>query len=227
VSRKSATLVEDDDVSPPNGATDCKRVLLVDDNQVNLKLASELIRIWGHEVTEAEHGSQALEIFLAEDFDLIILDIQMPDIDGVSLLQMMREQKPENQTPAVALTANVLNDEADRLLELGFVYFLGKPIDEDKFRSLLGGNPQRRISSDKRPEGSESNENRAVDYAKSLTLSADNESLLKQIFEIIQRDIPDQQQQLDKALKQQDHDKLAAIAHKLHGVLPATRACRV
>jgi len=218
VSRKSATLVEDDDVSPPNGATDCKRVLLVDDNQVNLKLASELIRIWGHEVTEAEHGSQALEIFLAEDFDLIILDIQMPDIDGVSLLQMMREQKPENQTPAVALTANVLNDEADRLLELGFDYFLGKPIDEDKFRSLLGGNPQRRISSDKRPEGSESNENRAVDYAKSLTLSADNESLLKQIFEIIQRDIPDQQQQLDKALKQQDHDKLAAIAHKLHGV---------
>ena len=133
VSRKSATLVEDDDVSPPNGATDCKRVLLVDDNQVNLKLASELIRIWGHEVTEAEHGSQALEIFLAEDFDLIILDIQMPDIDGVSLLQMMREQKPENQTPAVALTANVLNDEADRLLELGFDYFLGKPIDEDNF----------------------------------------------------------------------------------------------
>lgn len=218
ISRKSATLAEKDDVAPPNNATECKRVLLVDDNQVNLKLASELIRIWGHKVTEAEHGSRALEIFLAEDFDLIILDIQMPDIDGVSLLQMMREQKPEDQTPVAALTTNVLNDEADRLLELGFDYFLGKPIDEDKFRSLLDGNPQRRIDSDKQPEAPASNDNCAVDYAKSLSLCADNESLLRQIFEIVQRDIPDQQQQLDKALKQQDPDKLAAIAHKLHGV---------
>jgi HPt (histidine-containing phosphotransfer) domain-containing protein len=57
-----------------------------------------------------------------------------------------------------------------------------------------------------------------VDYARSLALSADNESLLKQIFEILQRDIPDQQQQLENALLQLDRDRLAAIAHKLHGV---------
>ena len=204
--------------SQPSEAADSKRVLLVDDNQVNLKLASELIHLWGHEVTEAEHGSQALDIYRAQDFDLIILDIQMPDIDGVSLLQMMREHDPDDQTPVVALTANVLNDEADRLLELGFDYFLSKPIDEEKFRSLLDGNPQRRDSGSSQPEAIESSDDCSVDYAKSLSLSADNESLLRQIFEIIQRDIPDQQQQLDMALDQQDPDKLAAIAHKLHGV---------
>ena len=58
----------------------------------------------------------------------------------------------------------------------------------------------------------------SLDYARSLALSADNESLLKQIFEILQRDIPDQQMQLANALAQQDHDRLSAIAHKLHGV---------
>ncbi len=195
-----------------------KQVLLVDDNQVNLKLASELIRLWGHEVTEAEHGSMALEIYQKQSFDLIILDIQMPDIDGASLLQMMREHNPEDQTPVVALTANVLNDEADRLLELGFDYFLGKPIDEDKFRSLLDGNPQRRGTTARQPEEAESSVDCSVDYARSLSLSADNESLLRQIFEIIQRDIPLQQQQLDNALQHQDQDRLAAIAHKLHGV---------
>jgi two-component system sensor histidine kinase BarA len=217
VNDKSGT-VKHEASSQPSEAPDSKRVLLVDDNQVNLKLASELIHLWGHEVTEAEHGSQALEIYQTQDFDLIILDIQMPDIDGVSLLQMMREHDPDDQTPVVALTANVLNDEADRLLELGFDYYLSKPIDEDKFRSLLDGNPQRRDSATGQPEAAESSEDCSVDYARSLSLSADNESLLRQIFEIIQRDIPDQQQQLDKALDQQDQDKLSAIAHKLHGV---------
>jgi len=57
-----------------------------------------------------------------------------------------------------------------------------------------------------------------VDYERSLALAAGNESLLRQIFEILQRDIPDQQIQLSAALAERDHDRLAAIAHKLHGV---------
>ncbi len=195
-----------------------KHVLLVDDNQVNLKLASELIRLWGHRVTEAEHGARAFEIYRNARFDLIILDIQMPDIDGVSLLQMMREHDSADRTPVVALTANVLNDEAERLLELGFDYFLGKPIDEEKFRALLDGKTQRSTLTGVDPDSAAATLDCSLDYARSLELSADNESLLRQIFEIIQRDIPDQQKQLANALQQQDRDKLAAIAHKLHGV---------
>ncbi|UCH41322.1 MAG: response regulator [Gammaproteobacteria bacterium] len=201
-----------------SGSVKGKRILLVDDNQVNLKLASELIRLWGHQVVEADHGSTALEYYRQQPFDLIIVDIQMPDIDGVSLLQMMREHNPDDQTPVVALTANVLNDEAGRLQELGFDYFFAKPIDEDRFRSLLDGNLQRHETARQFRQQHEAETDCTVDYAKSLSLSADNESLLRQIFEIIERDIPDQQQQLDNALRQQDPDKLAAILHKLHGV---------
>ncbi len=193
-----------------------RKVLLVDDNQVNLKLAGEMIRLWGHEVIEAENGRDALDSYRRQTFDLIILDIQMPDIDGVSLRQMMREARPDDTTPVAALTANVLNGEAERLYELGFDFFLGKPIDEDKFRSLLddpvaGSSSGQRASVDER-------EDCAVNYDRSLQLSADNESLLRQIFEIIQRDIPEQQNQLAEALRQHDRDRLAAIAHKLHGV---------
>ena len=195
-----------------------KKVLLVDDNPVNLKLGSELIRLWGHQVTEAEHGAEALDIYRQREFDLIILDIQMPDIDGVSLLQMMRDHYPEDQTPIVALTANVLNDEADRLLELGFDYFLEKPIDEEKFRALLDGEPRRR--SDQLPQQADAGTitDCSVDYAASLALSADNESLLRQILEIIQRDIPGQQQQLRNAVQKLDRARLGAAVHKLHGV---------
>ena len=194
-----------------------KRVLLVDDNQINLKLASELIRLWGHEVCEAEHGEQAFEIFQREKFDLVILDIQMPDIDGVSLLQMMRDHAPADRTPIVALTANVLNREADRLLRLGFDYFLGKPIDEAKFRALLDGKPQRRAGVD--GDDSRANEPEcSFDYERSLALSAGNLSLLHQILGILQRDIPEQRQQLTDAYAERDYDRLGALAHKLQGV---------
>ncbi len=195
-----------------------KRVLLVDDNQVNLKLASELIRLWGHEVVEVDDGAKALKAYKKQRFDLVILDIQMPDIDGISLLQMMREHKPEDQTPIVALTANVLNDEAGRLIDLGFDYFLGKPVDEDKFRALLDGNAKRQTPAAVTSVDPDATPDCSLDYARSLALSADNESLLKQIFEILQRDIPDQQLQLKNALAQLDQDRLAAIVHKLHGV---------
>jgi CheY-like chemotaxis protein len=194
-----------------------KKVLLVDDNLVNLKLAGELIRLWGHEVCEAEHGEQAFEIFRREQFDLVILDIQMPDIDGVSLLQMMRDYAPEDKTPMVALTANVLNREADRLLQLGFDYFLGKPIDEAQFRALLDGKPRRRAEVD----GDESSPNErelSFDYTRSLALCAGNLPLLRQILEILQRDIPEQRQQLADAFAEQDCDRLGTLAHKLQGV---------
>ena len=208
------TLTKDD--SRTLAETHRKSVLLVDDNEINLKLASELISLWGHDVTPANHGSKALELFNNWSFDLVILDIQMPDIDGVTLLHMMRSQKPNEQTLFVALTANVLNDEAGRLIELGFDYFLGKPVDEDKFRALIASDPLRQHAGSASSSAKESD--CSVDYARSLALAADNESLLRQIFEILQRDIPDQQIQLTSALAQLDHDKLAAIAHKLHGV---------
>jgi two-component system sensor histidine kinase BarA len=208
------TMTKDD--SRTQAETHSKSVLLVDDNEINLKLASELVGLWGHDVTPANHGNKALELFNSRAFDLVILDIQMPDIDGVTLLHMMRSHKPDEQTLFVALTANVLNDEAERLIELGFDYFLSKPIDEDKFRTLLGCDTLRQHAGTASSTAKESD--CTVDYERSLALSAGNASLLRQIFEILQRDIPDQQLQLTSALAQLDHDKLAAITHKLHGV---------
>ena len=202
----------------PPATASAKRVLLVDDNQVNLTLASELIRLWGHEVIEATHGNEALELFSRQRFDLIILDIQMPDIDGVSLLGMMRERDPDNRTPIAALTANVLNDEAQRLIDLGFDYFLGKPIDEAHFRELLDGKPARRGGDIRTATAGDIDDGSALNYDASLELCAGNESLLRQIFEIVQHDLPAYRQQLDDALRDGNSNRLAAIVHKLHGV---------
>ncbi|MFA9420225.1 MAG: ATP-binding protein [Gammaproteobacteria bacterium] len=196
-----------------------KHVLIVDDNKINLELASELIRIWGHEVSAAGDAGQAMEIYKKQVIDLIILDIQMPDIDGITLLSMMREEKPDDDTAIVALTANILDNAPEQLLELGFDYYLSKPIDEEKFRSLVDGSLKRGGTGlDSIPgEGAQGDE-LSVDFRESLALSADNDSLLKKIFGILLKEIPEHQQQLSSAAAQPDYVKLSEIVHKIHGI---------
>ena len=196
-----------------------KNVLFVDDNEINLKLGSELIRMWGHQVCEANHANEAIIQYRKQSFDLIILDIQMPDIDGVTLLAMMRDERPDDHTPIAALTANIMSQEADRLLELGFDYYLSKPIDEEKFRTLLDGSLERSIIAPvdlvmDRHYG----DTVSVDFKQSLDFAANNESLLQQIFEILLRDIPHHKDQLSNAARQLDYAKLSTIAHKIQGI---------
>jgi len=195
-----------------------KNVLFVDDNEINLKLGCELIRIWGHNVCGASNADEAMIQYRHQEFDLIFLDIQMPDIDGVTLLAMMREEHPQDCTPIVALTANISNQEAERLLGLGFDYYLGKPIDEKSFRALLDGSLQRSSTiPDSQVFDHQGGNIESVDINLSLDLAANNKSLLKQIFEILLREIPHHKEQLSNAVRQLDYAKLSMIAHKIHG----------
>jgi len=168
---------------------------------------------------EADHADEAMNQYRSQSFDLIILDIQMPDIDGVTLLTMMREERPDDPTPIVALTANILNEEADRLLQLGFDYYLSKPIDEEKFRALIDGSLKRSTTiRDDTVTNEQFDDKKSVDIKQSLDLAADNESLLKQIFEILLRDIPDHKSQLSNTVQLLDYAKLSSIIHKIHGI---------
>jgi len=196
-----------------------KRVLLVDDNPINLKLGSEFIRLWGHQTIEANHAHEAMKRYREQSFDLIILDIQMPDIDGTELLTMMREAKPDDTTPVVALTANILHEEAERLINFGFDFYLSKPIDEIKLKAILEGTAAQ-IDTAYEDDSAEisSIDLQTIDLKKSLVLSANNESLLKQIFEILLREIPTHQYQLKEALAESDMSKISMVIHKIHGI---------
>ena len=199
-----------------------KKILIVDDNPINLKLAAEFINLWGHQPTEALHAHAAMAYYRQQSFDVAILDIQMPDIDGTELWQMMREAKPESETIFVALTANVLPQESARLLNLGFDYYLSKPIDEEKFRTILDADshkvelPEENISDTK--DAPNLGARKTIDLEKSLALSANNESILLQMLKLLLREIPIHQQQLTSALKHSNRDKISSIIHKIHGI---------
>jgi two-component system sensor histidine kinase BarA len=202
-----------------------KKVLIVDDNKVNLKLASELISLWGHQVYEAESALEAMDIYKKESFDLIVLDIQMPEIDGIELLEMMRIENEQDQTPTVALTANILDNEEQRLLKQGFNYYLSKPIDEEKFRRILDSSSHVNTGIKELEELEKVNvtgqaitaSSPSFDFKQSLKLSQNNKIILSKILEILVRDIPNLQLQLKAAAFQNDKERLSAILHKLHG----------
>ncbi len=198
-----------------------KKVMLVDDNQINLKLGVELVRLWGHQATEANHANTAIDLYRQHNFDLIILDIQMPDIDGTELLEMMRKERPDNHATFVAMTANIMADEAERLLQLGFDFYLSKPINEEKFKSILDGSYSNDASADSIPTEDDSidvNLLKSVDIEKSLLLAANSHSLLVQIFEILLREVPAHQKQLKEAFADSDQGKVSMVLHKIHGI---------
>jgi two-component system sensor histidine kinase BarA len=195
------------------------RVLLVDDNEINLKLVIELTRLWGHIPIGASNAYNAIRLFETQQFDLILLDIQMPEIDGIRLMQMIRESCPDIAAPIAAITANVTEQEKHRLLDLGFDAYLSKPIEEDILRNLLDKKEiiETRINNDS--HDLDIVNNRSIDVDLSLKLCANNEQLVMDMFKLLKRGIPDYQLQLKEAINARSRGKLAFVTHKLQGII--------
>ena len=193
-----------------------KKILIVDDNQINLTLATELTKMWGHEPFEAINSVQALTLFNDQDFDMILLDIQMPDVDGIEVMRLMRAQKPELTTPIVALTATHINDDESKLLFEGFDAFLSKPLDENKLKALLN---TEEVSIPPQPLKADiENTEISIDYARTLQLSGNNTDLLRDIFYLLKSEIPSYIMQLDTAVNDRLLDDINSIIHRLHGI---------
>ena len=110
-------------------------ILLVEDNPFNQQVASELLSRTGCRVTLAASGTAAVELTAANRFDVILMDIQMPDMDGYCAAQRIRETG--NTTPILALTANAMTEDRARCLAAGMDDHLGKPIDPEQLYRLL------------------------------------------------------------------------------------------
>ncbi len=115
-------------------------VLLVEDNLVNRMIGSEMLRSFGVEVVEAEHGAQALALMDQQRFDLVLMDIQMPVLDGYAATERVREREARlrlPRVPIVALTANAFDEDAAQSLAAGMDAHLAKPYTRSQLRELL------------------------------------------------------------------------------------------
>lgn len=110
-----------------------KTILIVEDNEKNMKLVRDILRHQGHATLEAVTGREGARIAIAEQPDLVLMDIQLPDIDGIETLRLIRAESALDAVPVVAVSASVMPSDQQKIVASGFDAFISKPIDLKSF----------------------------------------------------------------------------------------------
>jgi CheY-like chemotaxis protein len=200
-----------------------RKVLVVDDIEMNQQLAKHIMQSWGFTVDVAANGKEAVEKVEENSYDLILMDIQMPEMDGMQATENIRRLKDATKaaTPIVALTANLLNGDGDRYLQKGMNDYLPKPLDEQRLFQLISKNlldgpePVSIIE----PLKNEPTETIPTEKLYDLTmihgLSGGDEAFIKQMVELFVDTMPASMVEFKATLEHNDYDAMGKLAHKL------------
>jgi CheY-like chemotaxis protein len=113
------------------------RILLTEDDALNQQVAQEFLHAFGAKIDIAEDGLQALAALEKKDYDLVLLDIRMPKLDGYETIKNIRMQSRWRDLPVVAMTANAITGEKEKCLKAGMSDFLSKPVKPEQLRDTL------------------------------------------------------------------------------------------
>ena len=108
-------------------------ILIVEDNEKNRKLLRDILQHLGHATLEAATGHEGVRLALQDVPDLILMDIQLPDIDGITALREIRKDASLDAMPVLAVSASVMPDEQQKIVASGFDAFITKPINLKQF----------------------------------------------------------------------------------------------
>jgi len=117
------------------------KILLVEDNLLNQRIVTFSLKKFNHEVTIANNGLEAVQIFRTNKFDVILMDIMMPVMDGLEATIQIREDEKisnsDSRTPIIALTANTMDNDRDTCISYGMDDFMSKPFDIEKLNVIF------------------------------------------------------------------------------------------
>jgi CheY-like chemotaxis protein len=120
------------------------RILLVEDNPMNRRVAEFLLKAQGYIVYEAKDGQEACDLAKKHLPDLILMDLQLPGVDGFATTRLIKQNETTKNIPIVALTAYAMSGDAERALEAGCDGYITKPIDPDEFPKTVASFLERR-----------------------------------------------------------------------------------
>lgn len=229
-----------------NGAGTRAAVLVVEDNPINFEVAKELLEAHGCNVTVAFNGLDAVAKIFRTSFDLVLMDLQMPVMDGLSATRRIRTEETESdraRVPIVAVTANAFAEDRARCIAAGMDDYLSKPYSEDDLVRMLGKwlpHGSRPIAAasvaDKhngQPTRSQNEpSSTAIDPSALANLKASRPDLLQRLITTFLAHAPVALDELAAAAKRGDLETLAVVAHSLKsssanlGAYAMTAACR-
>lgn len=114
-----------------------KKVLLVEDNHMNMVLVKEILTMNGYEIIEAESGTDAIKSLAAERPDIILMDLHLPGMDGITATRIIKSDERNKAIPVLALTASAMRGEEDKILRQGFDGYVAKPIEIKKLLDAI------------------------------------------------------------------------------------------
>jgi CheY-like chemotaxis protein len=206
-----------------------KKILLVEDVEMNQFLASKKIESWGVHVDIAANGKIALEMVKNESYDLVLMDIQMPEMDGLEATFHIRQLQDALKAgiPIVALTANVLKGDGERYIAAGMNGYVGKPFDDQKLFNIISLNlnkgsmnsePLVATSPEPVAAATQSTE-KLYDLTMVQAIAGGDAGFIKKMVQIFLDTIPPSVVQLNIELQQQNWDALSKLAHKMKSTI--------
>ena len=206
-------------------------VLLVEDHPVNQKLAVNMLERWGHRVTMANNGQEALDYTEKNQFDIILMDMMMPVMDGVEATKLIRENEKAHgsgHTPIIAMTANAMQGDREICLEAGMDDYLSKPINSREFQQILwkysaeGATMIKPRIQNIMPDPSVqtmgiSHAGSGFDYVAAV--GAADQEMVEIILEIFLEHYPNDLERIRRALVDREHKVVSLVAHSLKGSL--------
>jgi len=108
-------------------------ILIVEDNEKNMKLARDVLQVKGYSTLEAVTGEEGIRLAVEQKPDLVLMDIQLPGINGIEALRILRANPETAAIPVIAVTASVMQHDRKQIMEAGFDAYVGKPINLKEF----------------------------------------------------------------------------------------------
>jgi two-component system, sensor histidine kinase and response regulator len=194
------------------------RILLAEDNVVNQKLALGILQREGHEVVVARTGREAVDAVEQQAFDLVLMDVQMPEMDGLEATQCIRaaEQSQGGHVPIIAMTAHAMSGDRERCLQAGMDEYISKPIRLGQLAEKLAMVLPLRVARETPP--ADSGQNAAlVDWDEALRGVGGDRQLLREVVQIFLQEVTPLMDEIRAAIAGHDAAALKRGAHSLKG----------
>lgn len=202
------------------------RVLLAEDNPVNQQVASKMLEKRGHRVRVVDNGLAAVEAVRSEEFDVVLMDVQMPEMDGLTATQRIRELPECNGLPIIAITAHAMQEERDRCFAAGMNGFVSKPF---RPHELFGAVEGIELEAEKLETSGVQSTARPVDLDdfRRTMREAGVEDAVDSMIALFLDDAPERKEALAQAVGARDPVAIGAAAHAFKSAAATIRAKRL
>jgi len=196
-----------------------KKILVVDDNRMNRLVASTILKNYGAVISEVVNGQEAVDILAEKDIELVLMDIQMPVMDGMVATGIIRE-KISKSLPVIALTANAIKGDNDKCIEAGMNAYLSKPFNEKDLLNMVAfWLNQNQIAATGIDSVTTSSFGQLYDLSGIQMLSRGNKDFVERMVHTFITQAPVQATEMEENYRQGNYKLVAALANKLKPVL--------